>query len=68
MAEITERLGRLPLIGHAGEAWNYSVSTDVLGRLVELASLLHEGMKKLASLYGRAATTDVRPAATSIGC
>ncbi len=38
LAEITERLGRLPLISHPGAAWNYSVSTDVLGRLVEVVS------------------------------
>ena len=38
IAEVAERLGRLPLISHPGEAWNYSVSTDVLGRLVEVVS------------------------------
>ncbi len=38
LAEVTGRLGRLPLISHPGRAWNYSVSTDVLARLVEVVS------------------------------
>ena len=32
------RLAALPLLNHPGEEWNYSVSTDVLGHLVELIS------------------------------
>jgi len=28
----------LPLLAHPGEVWNYSVSTDILGRVVEVAS------------------------------
>jgi len=34
---VTE-LAKLPLIGHPGEVWNYGYRTDVLGRLVEIAS------------------------------
>ena len=33
-----ERLTKLPLICQPGSQWNYSVSTDVLGRLVEVWS------------------------------
>lgn len=35
---LVQRLARLPLICQPGSAWNYSVSTDVLGRLVEVWS------------------------------
>ena len=28
----------LPLLAHPGELWNYSVSTDILGRVIEVAS------------------------------
>jgi CubicO group peptidase (beta-lactamase class C family) len=31
-------IAALPLLHHPGEAWEYSVSTDVLGRVVEVAS------------------------------
>ena len=31
-----ERLSRVPLAFHPGRRWNYGVSTDVLGRLVEV--------------------------------
>jgi CubicO group peptidase (beta-lactamase class C family) len=37
-AEWAARLGRLPLAHAPGTKWNYSVSTDVLGLLVERAS------------------------------
>lgn len=30
--------GQMPLLAHPGEVWNYSVSTDVLGRVVEVVS------------------------------
>lgn len=36
--KLVERLAELPLEFHPGTAWNYSVSTDVLGYLVELLS------------------------------
>ncbi len=38
LAEFTQKLAKLPLLFHPGEQWNYSVSTDVLGRLVEIWS------------------------------
>ena len=38
LAELCERWARLPLLFEPGSAWNYSVSSDVLGRLVEVLS------------------------------
>lgn len=38
MAERLEKLAKLPLVTHPGAAWRYSVSTDVLGYLVEVIS------------------------------
>jgi CubicO group peptidase (beta-lactamase class C family) len=35
-AELVERLARVPLAHQPGTAWEYSRSTDVLGRLVEV--------------------------------
>ena len=35
---FVDRLGKLPLRADPGTQWNYSVSTDVLGRLVEVTS------------------------------
>ena len=35
---MVERLGALPLLAQPGRAWNYSVSTDVLGHLVAVIS------------------------------
>jgi CubicO group peptidase (beta-lactamase class C family) len=37
-AEFVERLARLPLASHPGTLWDYSHSTDVLGRVVEVVS------------------------------
>ena len=37
-AEFITKLSRLPLANHPGEVWDYSMSTDVLGRLVEVVS------------------------------
>ena len=34
----TEKLSQMPLVGHPGEKFIYSVSMDVLGRVVEVAS------------------------------
>ena len=36
LEEVVGRLAALPLVCHPGEAWNYSVSIDVLGRFVEI--------------------------------
>jgi CubicO group peptidase (beta-lactamase class C family) len=38
LADMIDRLGELPLRFHPGTAWEYSVATDVLGRLVEVLS------------------------------
>ena len=37
-AEFTERLSKQPLVGNPGQMWQYSLATDVLGRVVEAAS------------------------------
>jgi CubicO group peptidase (beta-lactamase class C family) len=36
--EFTDRLAKAPLLHQPGTAWEYSLSTDVLGRVVEAAS------------------------------
>ena len=38
LKERIETLATLPLIDDPGDRWNYSMSTDVLGRVVEVAS------------------------------
>ena len=38
LEELVKRLACIPLIAQPGTRWNYSVSTDVLGRLVEVWS------------------------------
>ncbi len=38
LTDMIDQLAPLPLIFHPGEGWEYSVATDVLGRLVEVAS------------------------------
>src|SRR5438045_3329421 len=38
LAQICDRWAALPLLFQPGSEWNYSVSTDVLGRVVEVAS------------------------------
>ena len=38
LAEFCRRLGTMPLLADPGTRWNYSVSTDVLGHLVEVIS------------------------------
>lgn len=38
LSDMVQRIAELPLICQPGSAWNYSVSTDVLGRLVEVWS------------------------------
>jgi CubicO group peptidase (beta-lactamase class C family) len=37
-AELCAKLAEMPLLFSPGTAWNYSVATDVLGHIVELAS------------------------------
>ena len=36
--DLVDVLGPIPLVSHPGEVWRYSLSTDVLGRLVEVVS------------------------------
>ena len=38
LADFARRVAELPLVASPGTRWNYSVSTDVLGRVVEVAS------------------------------
>jgi CubicO group peptidase (beta-lactamase class C family) len=38
IAELVERLGRVPLAHQPGEGWTYGFSHDVLGRLIEVVS------------------------------
>lgn len=38
LKEMVQKLSKLPLVHQPGSAWNYSVSTDVLGYLVEVIS------------------------------
>ena len=38
LAETADLIAAMPLVADPGARWNYSVSTDVLGRVVEVAS------------------------------
>ena len=38
LAEVVERAAALPLLAQPGQAWNYSIATDVLGHLVAVVS------------------------------
>jgi CubicO group peptidase (beta-lactamase class C family) len=38
LAEVVDRLAGLPLLSHPGDAWQYSVCTDVLGHYVAAVS------------------------------
>ena len=38
LAEMVQKIAGLPLVKHPGEQWIYSVSTDVVGRLIEVIS------------------------------
>src|SRR6516225_8716032 len=38
LQQVVDKLSTFPLIAQPGKAWNYSVSTDVLGYLVEVIS------------------------------
>lgn len=38
LEEMTGNLAKIPLLNQPGTKWHYSVSTDVLGRVVEVAS------------------------------
>ncbi len=36
LAEVVAKAAAMPLIAQPGQAWNYSIATDVLGRLIEV--------------------------------
>lgn len=38
LSHMAQELGSIPLLHHPGDAWNYGMSTDVLGYLVEVVS------------------------------
>jgi CubicO group peptidase (beta-lactamase class C family) len=38
LREFAAKVGKLPLVAHPGEKYNYSISTDVLGYVVQVAS------------------------------
>ena len=38
LADVCDRIAGLPLLFQPGREWNYSMATDVLGRVVEVAS------------------------------
>ena len=38
LAEMVSAIARLPLLHQPGEVWEYSMSTDVLGRIIEVVS------------------------------
>src|SRR5579871_2085868 len=52
LAEMVKTIATLPLLHQPGEFWEYSVSTDVLGRVVEVAS----GMDLDAFVHERVTT------------
>ena len=47
--EFVDRLAKLPLVYHPGTTWDYSQSTDVLGRVIEVVTgkSLYQAMKEL---------------------
>ena len=47
-AEFTDRIAQMPLAFQPGSTWDYSNSTDVLGRVIEVVSgeTLHEARPK----------------------
>ncbi len=53
-AEFVAELAKLPLIDQPGTAWNYSHSTDVIGRVVEVASGQSSGRVRERSNLGAA--------------
>ena len=38
LGQVVAEIAKLPLLGHPGELWNYGMSTDVLGRVIEVVS------------------------------
>jgi len=56
--ETVNKLGTLPLLYQPGTRWHYSVSTDVLGRLVEAVSGKRFDQYLQAHLFGPLQMTD----------
>src|SRR5262245_14319123 len=48
-AAFVDRLAKLPLVYHPGTTWDYSQSTDVLGRVIEVvtAKSFHQALKEM---------------------
>ena len=63
-AELVEKLGRLPLMFEPGTTWEYSMSTDVLGRIVEVVSGLSLGEFFATRITGPLGMRDTGFAAT----
>ena len=57
-AEIVEAITSLPLMHQPGEAWEYSVSTDVLGRVVEIVEGARLSEVLRARIFGPLGMTD----------
>ncbi len=38
LAEVADKAAAVPLLAQPGTAWNYSIATDIIGRLVEVIS------------------------------
>ena len=56
--EMVAKMGTLPLVSHPGTTWRYSMSTDVLGALVERVSGQTLGEFFQARLFGPLGMTD----------
>jgi CubicO group peptidase (beta-lactamase class C family) len=63
-ADLAGKLARLPLMFEPGTTWEYSMSTDVLGRVVEVASGLSLGDFVAERIAGPLGMTDTGFAAT----
>ncbi|HEY9524044.1 MAG TPA: serine hydrolase domain-containing protein [Thermopolyspora sp.] len=58
LAQVVDRWAELPLLFEPGSQWNYSVSTDVLGRVVEVASGLPLDRFLAERIFGPLGMTD----------
>ncbi len=59
-AELAERIARLPLAEQPGTLWDYGLSTDILGRVIEVASgksLLAFEQERLLGPLGMSSTS-----------
>ena len=64
--ELIERLGKAPLLHQPGTQWEYSLSTDVLGRVVEIVTgqpLAQVLAERISGPLGMTDTTFLVPAA-----